>query len=143
MLCFLRWCVRVQQQAWAWVFFFGTMVMAAFMAKDVVSVLLVLPKTRAITTSGGKPGAKQSAESSSKCAFESMDTVFILLAISLVIIVVQAGFTLARSLGAGPKGGNCWTPYVCVRRRLCCCFDSRRLCKSGATLLFARCFASP
>ena len=41
-----------------------------------------------------------------------MDTVFILIAMSLVMIVVQAALTLARSLGGGPRGGNCWTPNV-------------------------------
>lgn len=41
-----------------------------------------------------------------------METVFILLAAALVMIVIQASLTLARSIGAGPRGGNCWTPNV-------------------------------
>ena len=66
------------------------------MARDVVRVLMVLPKMR----------------SKGKCAFESMETVFYLIAVALLVVIVQASLTLARSLGLGPKGGNCWTPYV-------------------------------
>ena len=33
-------------QAWAWFFFLGTVVVAAFMAKDVINVMLALPKLR-------------------------------------------------------------------------------------------------
>lgn len=36
----------MRAQAWAWVFFLGTIVVAAFMAKDVINVMLALPKLR-------------------------------------------------------------------------------------------------
>lgn len=49
---------------------------------------------------------------SGRCAFESMETVFVLLSIAIVMIVIQGALTLVRSLGAGPEGGTCWTPNV-------------------------------
>jgi hypothetical protein len=81
---------------WAWILFLGTITVIAFMAKDVIATLLILPKVR------GK----------GKYMFESMDTVFYLLAAACFLAFIQTCLTLARSLGAGSRGSTAWTPYV-------------------------------